>query len=126
MSTVPQNLKYGPSHEWVRAEADGTLTLGVTDHGQSLLGDLVFVQLPEPGSALVAGQPCAVVESVKSASDVLSPVNGEVVELNSAVVDSPETVNDDAFGGGWLVRIRPSGEIAADWMDAAAYSESIA
>ncbi|MDY0049468.1 MAG: glycine cleavage system protein GcvH [Halothiobacillaceae bacterium] len=125
MSTVPQNLKYGPSHEWVRAEADGTLTLGVTDHGQSLLGDLVFVQLPEPGSALVAGQPCAVVESVKSASDVLSPVNGEVVELNSAVVDSPETVNDDAFGGGWLVRIRPSGEIAADWMDAAAYSESI-
>ena len=126
MSTVPQNLKYGPSHEWVRAEADGTLTLGVTDHGQSLLGDLVFVQLPEPGSALVAGQPCAVVESVKSASDVLSPVNGEVVELNSAVVDRPETVNDDAFGGGWLVRIRPSGEIAADWMDAAAYSESIA
>ena len=102
---VPSNLKYTKSHEWVRAEADGTLTIGITDHAQELLGDLVFIELPEVGKTLAAGQEAAVVESVKAASDVYAPVSGTVIEVNAAVPNSPELVNQDAYAA-WLFKLR--------------------
>lgn len=108
MSNIPAELKYAKSHEWVREEADGTLTVGITAHAQDLLGDMVFVELPEPGRALSAGQDCAVVESVKAASDIYAPLAGEITAINEAVVDSPELVNQDPYGAGWLFRIKPS------------------
>ena len=98
---VPSNLKYTKSHEWVRAEADGTVTIGITDHAQELLGDLVFVELPEVGKTLSAEQEAAVVESVKAASDVYAPISGTVTEVNTAVSDAPESVNEDAYAA-WL------------------------
>ncbi len=104
--TIPADLKYAKSHEWVRVEADGTVTVGITDHAQELLGDLVFVELPEVGKELAAEQEAAVVESVKAASDVYAPVAGTVTEVNQAVVDSPESVNQDAFAA-WLFKLRP-------------------
>ena len=99
---VPSNLKYTKSHEWVRAEADGTVTIGITDHAQELLGDLVYVELPNVGDRIEAGNASAVVESVKAASDVYSPVTGKVVEVNAALSDKPETINEDAYGEGWI------------------------
>lgn len=107
MSNIPVDLKYTQSHEWVRREGDGTVTVGITDHAQDLLGDMVFVELPEVGRKLKAGQECAVVESVKAASDVYSPVAGEVVAINEALSDGPEIVNKDPYGEGWMMRIRP-------------------
>jgi glycine cleavage system H protein len=124
MSQIPADRSYGPNHEWVKADEDGLLTLGVTDHGQSLLGDLVYVQMPRPGDAVKAGEPCVVVESVKAASDVLSPVDGEVVEVNDSVVDEPQRVNDAPMTDGWLLRIRPAAAMH-EWMDADAYAASI-
>ncbi len=119
---VPANLKYTKSHEWVRAEADGTITVGITDHAQELLGDLVFVELPEVGKALAAEQEAAVVESVKAASDVYAPIAGTVTAVNDAVVDAPESVNQDAYAA-WLFKLQPAnaGDLAA-LLDAAAYS----
>lgn len=114
MSTIPTELRYSKSHEWVRREDDGTVTIGITDHAQDLLGDMVFVELPEPGREVEAGQECAVVESVKAASDVYSPVNGEVVAVNEAISDSPELVNKEPYGAGWMMRIKPA---AADEVD---------
>jgi glycine cleavage system H protein len=108
MSNVPADLKYTKSHEWVRAEDDGTLTVGITDHAQDQLGDMVFVEVPEAGRAVAAGEACAVVESVKAASDVYSPVGGEVVGANAVLADNPELVNRDPYGEGWLWRLRPS------------------
>ena len=108
MSNIPVDLKYTQSHEWVRREGDGTVTVGITDHAQDLLGDMVFVELPEVGRKLKAGQECAVVESVKAASDVYSPVAGEVVAINEALSDGPEIVNKDPYGEGWMMRIRPN------------------
>ncbi len=108
MSNVPSELKYTNSHEWIRDEGDGTVTVGITDHAQELLGDLVFVELPEVGSEVDAGSESAVVESVKAASDVFSPVSGEVVAINEVLADAPEKVNEDAFGDGWLFRVRIS------------------
>ena len=120
---VPSNLKYTKSHEWVRAEADGTLTIGITDHAQELLGDLVFIELPEVGKTLAAGQEAAVVESVKAASDVYAPVAGTVVEVNQAAVDSPELVNQDAYAA-WLFKLKPGNAADIDaLLDAAAYAE---
>jgi glycine cleavage system H protein len=127
MSDTPQDLKYSKSHEWVRVEPDGSVTVGITDHAQSLLGDLVFVETPESGSAVDAGQSCATVESVKAASDVYAPVSGEVIGVNEELADSPERVNESPFDEGWLFRIQPSdpGQIEA-LMDADAYAEMVA
>jgi glycine cleavage system H protein len=108
MSKVPGDLKYTKTHEWLRTLPDGTLEVGITDHAQHALGDLVFVEVPEAGRALKAGEPCAVVESVKAASDVYAPVTGEVTASNSNLAKAPETINSDPYGAGWLMRVRPS------------------
>ena len=108
MSDVPGDLKYTKSHEWVRVEDDGSVVVGISDHAQSALGDLVFVEPPEVGTQVAAGDACAVVESVKAASDVYSPVTGEVVGANDALTDSPELVNQDPYGDGWIMRIQPA------------------
>jgi glycine cleavage system H protein len=114
MSNVPADLKYNKSHEWVRTLADGTVEVGITDHAQHALGDLVFVEVPEAGRALKAGEPCAVVESVKAASDVYAPLAGEVTAGNPKLSGEPETVNTDPYGEGWLMRLRPApGALAA-------------
>lgn len=106
MSEVPDDLRYTASHEWVRAEEDNIVTVGISDHAQHLLGDLVFVEPPEPGARLNAEEGCAVVESVKAASDVYAPLSGEVVEVNESLADAPEQVNEDPYGDGWLFRMR--------------------
>lgn len=127
MSNVPEELKYSKSHEWVRREADGSVTIGITEHAQELLGDMVFVELPESGRALAAEEDCAVVESVKAASDVYAPIAGEVTEVNSALEDSPEIVNQDPYGDGWLFRMKPADESEIDGLlDAAGYAAVIA
>jgi glycine cleavage system H protein len=108
MSDVPGDLKYTKSHEWVRVEDDGSVVVGISDHAQSALGDLVFVEPPEVGTQVAAGDACAVVESVKAASDVYSPVTGEVTGANDALADSPELVNQDPYGDGWIMRIQPA------------------
>ena len=102
MSEIPGDLKFLKSHEWARVEGDGKVTIGISDHAQGLLGDLVYVELPNVGDSIEAGTACAVVESVKAASDVYAPVSGTVVEVNSALADKPETINEDAYGDGWL------------------------
>ena len=113
MSNVPADLKYTKSHEWVRTLADGTVEIGITDHAQHALGDLVFVEVPEAGRAVKEGEACAVVESVKAASDVYAPVAGEVVAGNPALASKPEAVNADAYGA-WLMRLKPApGAVAA-------------
>ena len=124
MSQTPAELKYAKSHEWVRVEADGTLTLGITDHAQSALGDLVFVELPKIGRKLAAGEACAVVESVKAASDVYAPVAGEVIETNPALADAPEAINTEPYAGGWMWKMKPSEAGAVDrLLDAAGYTD---
>jgi glycine cleavage system H protein len=124
MSNVPADLKYTKDHEWVRDNGDGSVTVGITDHAQELLGDLVFVDLPEVGAALESGGDCAVVESVKAASDVYSPLDGEVTEVNEALGDAPETINSDPYDAGWIFKMSLSdaGQLG-DLMDAAAYGE---
>ena len=102
MSEIPGDLKFLKSHEWARVEGSGRITVGISDHAQGLLGDLVYVELPNVGDSIEAGTACAVVESVKAASDVYAPVSGTVVEVNSALADKPETINEDAYGDGWL------------------------
>lgn len=102
MSEIPGDLKFMKSHEWARVEGDGKVTVGISDHAQGLLGDLVYVELPNVGDRVEAGAPCAVVESVKAASDVYAPVTGTVVEVNASLADKPETINEDAYGEGWL------------------------
>lgn len=122
MSEAPGDLKYSKSHEWVRVNDDGTLTLGITAHAQELLGDLVYVEVPEQGRELESGEACAVVESVKAASDVYTPVAGTVVEANEDLADNPETVNKDAYGAGWIMKLKPADNNAlAELMDAAQY-----
>ncbi len=106
MENVPEDIYYTESHEWVKLD-DGVATIGITDHAQGQLGDVVYVELPEPGDAFVAGDPCAVVESVKAASDIYCPIGGEVVEVNEQLSTAPETINDDAYGEGWLFRLKP-------------------
>ncbi len=123
MSDIPSDLRYTKSHEWVRDEGDGTVTVGITDHAQEQLGDMVFVELPEVGAGFAAGDACAVVESVKAASDVYAPVDGEITEVNDALADSPELVNQDPYGDGWLFKMKPA-DVAAleELMDAEAYA----
>lgn len=123
MSNVPANLKYTESHEWVRAEADGTVTIGITDHAQEALGDLVFIELPEVGKSVAAGQEMCVVESVKAAADVYAPIAGEVTEVNQGVADAPETVNQDPYAN-WLFKLKPANAADVDaLLDAAAYAK---
>ena len=108
MSEIPGDLKFLKSHEWARVEGDGRITIGISDHAQGLLGDLVYVELPNVGDTVEAGNACAVVESVKAASDVYAPVSGKVVEVNAALADKPETINEDAYGDGWLFVVESS------------------
>lgn len=107
MSNVPSELKYVASHEWLRMEDDGTLTIGITDHAQEALGDIVYVELPEVGDTVAVDDEVAVVESVKAASDVYAPITGEVVAINEALEDDPEIINTDPYGEGWMYRIKP-------------------
>ena len=126
MSNIPAELKYAASHEWVRDEGDGTYTVGITDHAQSLLGDMVFIDLPDVGDEITAGDDCAVGESVKAASDIYAPLSGEIVAINEELEDSPELVNSDAFEEGWLFRVKASDRSElASLLDAEAYAESI-
>ena len=108
MSNIPAKLKYTDSHEWVEIMADGNVRVGITDHAQELLGDMVYVELPEVGRSLVAKEECAVVESVKAASDVYCPISGEVVEVNNALNDAPELINNSAYHDGWIMTIKPA------------------
>jgi len=120
---LPADLRYTESHEWVRRESDGTLTVGITDHAQAALGDLVYVELPAVGKTLAARDAAAVVESVKAASDVYAPVGGEVVAVNEALRGTPEQVNADAYGA-WLFKLKPADAVAVDGLlDAAAYEK---
>jgi len=114
MSNVPADLRYTKSHEWLRKNDDGSLTVGISDHAQEQLGDLVFVDLPEAGTAYITGADCCVIESVKAASDVYSPVAGTVVEVNAALADTPELINSDPYGDGWLFRLQPDDATAID------------
>ena len=125
MSEVPSELKYTKSHEWLRMEDDGVITVGISDHAQELLGDLVFVELPEVGTEFVAGDECCVVESVKAASDVYMPVSGEIVEINEALADEPEIINTSAYDNGWLFKVQPSANEYDELMDADAYQAEI-
>ena len=122
---IPGNLRYTTSHEWVRVEADGSLTIGVTDHAQEALGDVVFLELPDAGRAVAAGEAIAVIESVKAASDIYAPVAGEIIGSNQEAVDAPEAVNADAYAT-WLFKLKPAN--AADvgaLLDAAGYEAAI-
>ncbi len=122
MSDIPNDLHFAESHEWCRLEDDGLISVGISDHAQEQLGDLVFVETPEVGGRVEAGSACAVVESVKAASDVYSPISGEVAEVNEALTDSPETINSDPYGEGWLMRVKPDDATEVDnLMDADAY-----
>ena len=122
---VPQDLKYTASHEWVKSEADGTLTVGITDHAQEALGDLVYIELPAVGRVVAAAEACAVVESVKAASDIYAPVAGEVTAVNADLPATPELVNQDAYAS-WLFRLKPSDAGAVGTLlDAAAYEATI-
>jgi glycine cleavage system H protein len=120
MSELPGDLKYTKEHEWLRQEEDGSVTIGITDHAQTALGDLVYVELPEVGQEVESGGEMAVVESVKAASDVYAPLGGTVTEVNEALSDDPEKINADPYGEGWIVRLQPSGD-ADDTMDPDAY-----
>ena len=127
MSNVPSDLRYTKSHEWVRVSPEGIAEIGISDHAQQALGDLVFVEVPESGRKVSSGDACAVVESVKAASDVYAPVSGEVIEGNSALAETPELINQDPYGSGWLMRIRlgNSAELES-LLDGKAYEELLA
>ena len=126
MSNIPADLKYVASHEWLRQEEDGTITVGITHHALDLLGDIVYVELPEVGEHVDVDAEIAVVESVKAASDVYAPIAGEIIAVNEALVDAPETINEDPYGEGWFFKIKPDN--ADDYqglMDADEYQDSI-
>jgi glycine cleavage system H protein len=123
--SIPADLKYTESHEWVRTEADGTLTVGITDHAQEALGDIVFFEVQELGKTVTAGDTVAVIESVKAASDIYAPVSGEIIEANTAVADTPDSVNTEPYDS-WLFKIKPTAGAAQDRLiDADAYAKSI-
>ena len=127
MSNVPKDLRYAKSHEWAKKQPDGTVVIGITDHAQGALGDLVFVEVPKAGRKVNAGEACAVVESVKAASDVYAPISGEVVEGNPALAGAPETLNQDPYGKGWMFRLKPANAAELDKMlDAAGYEKVVA
>ena len=123
--TIPADLKYTESHEWVRLESDGSVTIGITDHAQEALGDIVFLELPEAGKAVSAGDAIAVIESVKAASDIYAPLSGEIVEANTALAGTPDQVNSEPYGS-WLFKLKPTDAAALDkLLSAEAYGESI-
>lgn len=122
MSNLPDTLRYAKSHEWLRLENDGTAVIGITDYAQDSLGDITYVQLPVEGEELTAGGPLGVVESVKAASDIYAPVSGEVIAANEAIVDAPETINNDPYEGGWFFKLKPANASELDnLLDAAGY-----
>ncbi|GAB2951675.1 glycine cleavage system protein GcvH [Aquaspirillum soli] len=126
MSQIPAELKYVASHEWIRDEGNGVVTVGITDHAQALLGDVVYVELPEVGSHLAEGDGAGVVESVKAASDVYSPLAGEVLEINQALVDAPETANSDPYGAAWFFKLKLNNPADLDTLlDAQAYAAEV-
>ncbi|MEI8646969.1 glycine cleavage system protein GcvH [Paraglaciecola sp. Hal342] len=126
MSNIPSDLRYATTHEWVRPEGDGTFTVGISEHAQELLGDMVFVELPDVGATVSAGDDIAVAESVKAASDVYAPIGGEIVGVNEELEDSPELVNSDPFGDGWLFRIKADDAQEVEGpLDAEGYENSI-
>jgi len=125
MSETPSDLKYASTHEWARDEGDGTVTVGITDHAQDALGDVVYVELPEIGTTLTAGDEAGVVESVKAASDIYSPVSGEVIAINELLENAPETINDSPYDDGWFYKIKlAEPEELEDLMDAEAYADA--
>lgn len=127
MSQIPSELKYVDTHEWLRVEADGSISIGVTDHAQQLLGDVVYVELPAVGSQLDAGQSSGVVESVKAASDIYAPIAGEVIAINEDLAGTPELVNEDPYGNAWFFRLKPANPADLDrLMDADGYRQFIA
>jgi glycine cleavage system H protein len=125
MSSVPKALKYSKTHEWVRQDED-IVTVGITDHAQTMLGDLVYVELPEIENSFELGQELAVIESVKAAADVYCPVPGEVIEINELLLENPQLINEDPYGKGWLVRIRPFENALKDLLTADEYSKVVA
>ena len=126
MSTVEKNYKFATSHEWVKDNGDGTATLGISEHAQSLLGDVVFVELPEEGDNITAGETFSLVESVKAASDVYAPVSGEIIAVNEELEDSPELINEEAFTEGWIAKVKLSKPSQlSDLLDSEAYAASI-
>jgi len=125
MNAIPKNLQYSQSHEWARKDED-VYTIGITDHAQCMLGDLVYVELPELDTGLEKGQECAVVESVKAAADIYSPISGEVIEINEAILENPALVNADPYGKGWLFRIRPFDNETVTLLNAEQYTKQIA
>lgn len=126
MSQIPSELKYAQSHEWIRSEGNGEYTIGITEHAQELLGDMVFVDLPEVGREVAIGDDCAVAESVKAASDIYAPLSGEIIAVNEELNDSPELVNSAPYGEGWLFRIKANNESELDdLLDAAGYQEQV-
>lgn len=125
MSNLPANLRYAESHEWVLDHQDGTVTIGITDHAQAALGDVVFVELPDVGTTLTKGDEFGVIESVKAASDLYAPVDGEVIEVNEALEDAPETVNDAPYEGGWIMKVRLSDKNLDELLDADAYQATL-
>lgn len=125
MSNIPQKLQYTKTHEWIRQD-DDSITIGITDHAQTMLGDLVYVELPEPEANLEADQECAIVESVKAAADVYCPIPGEVIEINQAVIENPQLINQDPYGKGWLFRVKPYDKTKAQLLTAGEYSKVVA
>jgi len=125
MSKIPQNLEYTKTHEWVKKD-DEFLIIGITDHAQTMLGDLVYVELPEIEASVETGQECAVVESVKAAADVYCPVPGEIIEVNDAVIENPALINQDPYGQGWLFKIKPFEHPASELLNADEYSKVVA
>lgn len=126
MSNIPKELRYTNTHEWIRADGDGVFTVGITEHAQDLLGDMVFLDLPEVGYAVTTGDDCAVAESVKAASDIYAPITGEVVEINEDLENTPELVNSDPYGDGWLFKIKAEdAEEVNGLLDAESYADVI-
>lgn len=126
MSDIPSDLRYRESHEWVRVEDDGSVVVGITDHAQAELGDIVYVELPEPGMSYAQGDACAVIESVKAASDIYAPITGEVIEANAALEDDPALVNSDPYGDGWLFSLVVADTAELDGlMSAEEYTDSL-
>ena|SRR3990167_2299473 len=125
MSNIPQTLQYTKTHEWVKKEED-YITIGITDHAQTMLGDLVYVELPVVDASIESGQEFAVIESVKAAADVYAPLPGDVVEVNEAVIENPQLINEDPYGRGWLIRIRPAEKDLPGFLSAGEYSKIVA
>jgi glycine cleavage system H protein len=126
MSNIPKELRYATTHEWIRAEGEGVYTVGISEHAQDLLGDMVFVDLPDVGDAVAQADDCAVAESVKAASDIYAPLTGEVVEINEQLEDAPELVNSDPYGEGWMFKIKAEDESEVEsLLDAEGYENSI-